>query len=126
MKIRQLALAILLPFVLGAADYYVSSTGNDDGDGSQNTPFKTLKHAFSKLKPGDTCFLQSGVYRKPLRKSQAENRKNQPSRRPKQQTAHNDLRQGHHEMDKVNGDIWIAASINWAGTNSSSTENTLL
>lgn len=66
MKIRQLALAILLPFVLGAADYYVSSTGNDDGDGSQNTPFKTLKHAFSKLKPGDTCFLQSGVYRETI------------------------------------------------------------
>jgi hypothetical protein len=115
MKIRQLALAILLPFVLGAADYYVSSTGNDDGDGSQNTPFKTLKHAFSKLKPGDTCFLQSGVYRetiteipsgepeKPITIKGDQNNKPRISTCDKVTT----------KWTKVNGDIWIA-NVDWS------------
>lgn len=36
--------------------------GNDDGEGCEPQPWKTLKAAFKKLQPGDTLYLRGGVY----------------------------------------------------------------
>ena len=113
MKIRQLALAILLPFVLGAADYYVSSTGNDDGDGSQNTPSKHSSTP-SQSSPGDTCFLQSGVYRETITEiPSGEPKTNNHQGRSKQQPRITTCDKVTTKWTKVNGDIWIA-NVDWS------------
>lgn len=49
-----------------AADYYVSPQGKNSNDGSINAPWKTLNHAASNLKPGDTLFIAPGRYRETL------------------------------------------------------------
>ncbi|CAM1340687.1 T9SS type A sorting domain-containing protein [Tenacibaculum amylolyticum] len=41
---------------------YVSELGNDTNTGTINQPFKTIKHAMSVLRPGDTLFLREGTY----------------------------------------------------------------
>lgn len=43
--------------------YYVSLQGSDQHDGlSTQEPWRTLDHAFSQLKPGDTLYLLPGVH----------------------------------------------------------------
>lgn len=43
--------------------YYVDPVrGNDDGEGCGPAPWKTLRAAFRRLKPGDTLYLHGGVY----------------------------------------------------------------
>ncbi len=36
--------------------------GNNESDGSQSQPWKTLQHAVSQLAPGDTLYLRGGIY----------------------------------------------------------------
>ena len=45
-----------------AKTYYVSTTGNNTGDGSASTPFKTIAKAASVLSPGDTVLVFGGNY----------------------------------------------------------------
>jgi parallel beta-helix repeat protein len=45
-----------------AADYYVSPTGKDAGDGTKASPWRSIQHAASALKPGDTAHVQAGTY----------------------------------------------------------------
>lgn len=50
---------------VGAATYYVSTTGNDaTGDGSAGNPWATINHAdsLSLLNPGDTVIVAAGTY----------------------------------------------------------------
>ena len=42
--------------------YYVSSTGNDNNDGSIERPLATIKKAMSLIIPGDTVYLRGGIY----------------------------------------------------------------
>lgn len=43
--------------------FYVSKRGSDNNDGlSSNTSWKTLTHAMSKLRPGDTLYIEGGAY----------------------------------------------------------------
>jgi len=43
--------------------YYVSTTGNDNGSGTQSSPWHTINHALqSSLKPGDTVVVEPGTY----------------------------------------------------------------
>jgi hypothetical protein len=43
--------------------YYVSTTGNDNGSGTQSSPWHTINHALqSSLKPGDTVVVAPGTY----------------------------------------------------------------
>jgi hypothetical protein len=42
--------------------YYVASGGSDSNLGTQASPFLTLQHAVSVLKPGDTLNVQAGNY----------------------------------------------------------------
>jgi hypothetical protein len=46
-----------------AAEYHVSPSGNDGGDGAGAAPWKTIAHGVSQLKPGDTLTLHAGHYR---------------------------------------------------------------
>ncbi len=43
--------------------YYVSTDGNDNNTGGITAPFKTIQHAASLMKKGDTCVVREGVYR---------------------------------------------------------------
>lgn len=57
------ALVSCLASSAGAAVYYVSPSGNDAADGSRQAPWRTLQRGVNALVPGDTLFIQSGVYR---------------------------------------------------------------
>lgn len=51
--------------LLGAADFYVSPTGQSSGNGSQSSPWSltaALAHP-SSVRPGDTIWLRAGTYR---------------------------------------------------------------
>lgn len=43
-------------------DYYMSTTGSDQNDGSLNSPFATVAHFVSLAKPGDTLYIRGGFY----------------------------------------------------------------
>jgi hypothetical protein len=45
-----------------AAELYVSPRGSDDDPGSLDRPWRTIGHAVSRLRPGDTLFLRGGTY----------------------------------------------------------------
>ncbi len=44
------------------ATYYVSPTGNDNNNGSINSPFKTLNKAWTMVTAGDLVYLRGGTY----------------------------------------------------------------
>jgi hypothetical protein len=55
------------PLPAGSNLLYVDPIkGNDKADGKSATPWRSLKHAVSMLKAGDTLLLAGGVYREPL------------------------------------------------------------
>ena len=45
-----------------AADYFVSPTGDDAGDGTKDKPFATIQHAQGAANPGDTVYVRGGHY----------------------------------------------------------------
>lgn len=46
----------------GPAYFVQPDTGNDEHDGSLAKPWKTLRYALRRLKPGDTLYLRAGIY----------------------------------------------------------------
>ena len=42
--------------------YYLSLTGSDSSDGSEENPFKTFEYALSKLSAGDILWVEDGKY----------------------------------------------------------------
>ncbi|MBI1903086.1 MAG: DUF1565 domain-containing protein [Planctomycetia bacterium] len=50
----------------GPARFVDPNRGDDAGDGSQQSPWKTLRHALAHLKAGDTLYLRGGTYRENL------------------------------------------------------------
>jgi hypothetical protein len=44
------------------ADYYVSTTGNDNNPGTFSQPFATWKKGFESAGPGDLVYIRGGVY----------------------------------------------------------------
>ena len=52
-----------LQVIRNSAHYFVSKNGSDSGDGSESNPYKTIQKAASVMSAGDTCFIDSGVYR---------------------------------------------------------------
>lgn len=46
--------------------YYLSTKGNDKGNGSRKKPFRTFAKALKKLKPGDTLYVRGGTYLEPV------------------------------------------------------------
>ena len=49
----------------GAGEYYVAPPpwGNDANDGSQGHPFATVTRALNAVAPGDTVWINDGVYK---------------------------------------------------------------
>ena len=59
--LRLLILAALFSIGTGralAATYYVSTTGNDSGDGSLLNPWRTIRRGVAQLSPGDTLLIR--------------------------------------------------------------------
>jgi len=50
-----------------AAEYYVAINGSDNNSGSHEQPFQTIQKAADLMKPGDTCYVRSGIYRQVVR-----------------------------------------------------------
>ncbi|KQC28690.1 right-handed parallel beta-helix repeat-containing protein [Flagellimonas eckloniae] len=61
---RNLIILLLLFYVQTsvATDYYVDGNTDRSGDGSKNSPFKTIQEAADIMKPGDVCFIKEGIY----------------------------------------------------------------
>jgi Right handed beta helix region len=55
-------LSSLWPAALLAGTYHVAERGNDEGPGSERTPWKTLQHAAEQVQPGDTVMVEPGTY----------------------------------------------------------------
>jgi hypothetical protein len=53
-------LLLVIPCV--ATDHYVSTTGSDSGDGTVNSPWRTIQRAASAVNPGDRVTVGDGVY----------------------------------------------------------------
>lgn len=46
-----------LPTIYASSTYYVSSSGSNTGNGSQNAPFKTVNYAYNIAKDHDTIII---------------------------------------------------------------------
>jgi len=42
--------------------FFVATTGSDENPGTVGSPWLTLRHAVSRLRPGDTLYLRGGTY----------------------------------------------------------------
>lgn len=60
--IRPLPGPSAAPLAAGPAYFVDASKGDDRADGSRARPWKTIRHAAAKLRPGDTLVLRAGVY----------------------------------------------------------------
>ncbi len=45
------------------SEFFVATNGNDNNEGSFNSPFKTISKCASIVKPGGKCFIRGGIYR---------------------------------------------------------------
>ncbi len=54
---------VFFAFPILATEYHVSSKGNDDNEGSDSNPFKTVSAAAQKAQPGDVITVHEGTYR---------------------------------------------------------------
>src|SRR5215218_9266780 len=59
---RPLPTAAARPMAAGPTLFVDAARGDDAGDGSAKTPWRTLAHALRRLKPGDTLYLRGGTY----------------------------------------------------------------
>ncbi len=56
-------LALGLPGLALAMDYYVATTGSDSSPGTLEQPFATLQKGAAVAMPGDTVYIRGGTYR---------------------------------------------------------------
>ncbi len=66
--IKQIVFVGFMPlafvvFPVAATEYFVSPTGADHNDGSNERPFQTLERAAESMERGDVCWLRRGRYR---------------------------------------------------------------
>lgn len=64
-KVLKLTLVVgllLITSSLKAANYFISTTGNDTNPGTFDSPFASLSKAQSLVVPGDTVFIRGGRY----------------------------------------------------------------
>ncbi len=60
--LRPLPVASDRPLAKGVAFHVDVKTGDDQNDGSKESPWKTIKHAFEQITPGATLYLHGGTY----------------------------------------------------------------
>src|SRR5262245_45609027 len=58
---RALPVPSKRPMADGPA-YFVAPKGDDAQEGTKEKPWKTVRSALKRLKPGDTLYLRSGTY----------------------------------------------------------------
>lgn len=59
---RPLPIARKTPLASGPTHFVDAARGNDSAAGTEQLPWKTLKHAVRHLQPGDTLYLRGGTY----------------------------------------------------------------
>ena len=57
-----LILLLCLPGLATGATYYVSTTGSNSNDGSEENPWLTIQHAVNSWSAGDTILVRGGTY----------------------------------------------------------------
>jgi len=62
-KSRILLAWLVLASTLQAAEYHVSTSGDDGNEGSRAQPFKTISRAAELAQPGDVITVHEGIYR---------------------------------------------------------------
>ena len=63
-RVLLCTLALLAPWAVPAADYFVAPQGNDAAPGtSADAPLKSIQKALDRAGPGDTVYLRGGTYR---------------------------------------------------------------
>lgn len=65
-KLHLLFAILFLNTVAFAKTIYVATNGNDNNNGSINTPYKTFNKAVSVMSAGDVCIIKGGVYEEEL------------------------------------------------------------
>lgn len=60
--LRPLPEASDRPMETGPAFFTDPQQGSDDHDGSQDRPWKSIRHAIQHINPGDTLYLRGGTY----------------------------------------------------------------
>ena len=60
-------LALASVSLAGAAEYYVDDAATSAGNGTPNSPFRTVQQAASVMQAGDVCLLRRGTYRETVR-----------------------------------------------------------
>ncbi len=55
-------LLVSLPSFLSAGFFHVAMGGDDQNNGSAGTPWATMNHALSQVGPGDTVYVETGIY----------------------------------------------------------------
>src|SRR5687768_11796636 len=51
------------PLPEGPVRYVDAAKGDDQGSGRKDSPWRSIYHALTQLRPGDTLCLRGGVYR---------------------------------------------------------------
>lgn len=59
---RRLPESSGLPRGDGPGRFVDGQNGDDADNGSEDAPWKTLKHSLRKIRPGETLYLRGGVY----------------------------------------------------------------
>lgn len=60
---KTLLFVLLLSFCsVFSKNYYVSTNGDDNNNGSNQFPFRTIQKSANIVESGDTVFVLSGVY----------------------------------------------------------------
>ena len=53
---------IFFGYTIGQSNYYVSTTGDDDGTGTVDDPWQTIQYAMDAAGAGSTVYIMGGVY----------------------------------------------------------------
>ena len=63
----NLILFFILSFSVLARDLYVSPSGNNSGEGTISSPYRTISYALEQSQAGDTIILREGEYNEAIR-----------------------------------------------------------
>ncbi len=66
-KTHCLLFLLLFSVSLFAREIYVSPSGNNSGDGTINSPYRTISYALEQAESGDTVILRQGEYNEAVR-----------------------------------------------------------
>ena len=53
---------LLVPLLMEAQTFFVATTGNDSGPGTELQPWRTIQKACTAATPGSTVFIRGGIY----------------------------------------------------------------